>query len=344
MSLFLSIVATLILVLQFVVMHTKGVWNKRILRAIIMIFGITAVWGTFAAKSVEINSLGDSLFTSRANYEDLKNDHNDLIELTKESIAIGRDIQNRLDSVSTSLDTARLNIDYPLGYAIAYNTCTNITVPYKNNRLFDLEIYWQSMAVKELGNNGIEFKLPEISEKCKNPPISSPWLVGQKIIGPYGGYSALGIFVNTEILEINSDGIIWLVGFKPDPAVLAIRSLEISDSLINVIHEYYNKFEYEKIWNLTDLEFKSSGNEQTFIDFSNKTREQLGDYLGLIKGLPYRNVKFDTIPVIVNIGILDQYENGVRKEFFTFHVIDEIALLHGWHLLEGESDTLQIKR
>jgi hypothetical protein len=130
-------------------------------------------------------------------------------------------VKERLEAIEKAIkaQNPRFNEDallkkYPLGYVIFDVDRTNQVTPYKAKDILEkYEVDWGSVGI-QAGGGRVTLRLPSLKAKDGTVAFTNAMTGGPLRVGNLGGASANGLTAWGEILAINNNDIVFLVGFE----------------------------------------------------------------------------------------------------------------------------------
>jgi hypothetical protein len=187
-------------------------------------------------SNVTINVRND--LTCEKNVDQYKNQVAEFIEKQTKDAKDKADLQAALikanalllqfTEAKNKLDPKALLARYPLGYVVFGLDSRNDVFPYQSQTLLEkYDVDWTGVGIvkpqcpipgipdaMECGPNQISLRLPNIGIKGGPMVLTNITTGGTRRVGPLGGAVVNDLEMNSYILDIRAEGIVFLIGFN----------------------------------------------------------------------------------------------------------------------------------
>jgi hypothetical protein len=115
----------------------------------------------------------------------------------------------------------KLLLKYPLGYVIFYATYSESVFPYETRgEMKGWQIDWTVFSCHETDDH-LDIRPPDVSVNGQHSGfvlLNNAWNIPKRVGAVVGFESMNGVAMAGEVLKINSDGVVFLIGFRRDAA------------------------------------------------------------------------------------------------------------------------------
>jgi hypothetical protein len=144
-------------------------------------------------------------------------------------VVINPDIRRQLDEIQKVLEIQASNLTpqkllskYPLGYVVFELDYENQVILYDSKTVLDkYDLDWTVVRFTKNTPTEVELRLPDARLKNGGTALTNIVAGGSKKVGNLGGFGNGDLTVRGEILAIQQNGIVFLVGFDRAPQLPA---------------------------------------------------------------------------------------------------------------------------
>lgn len=166
-----------------------------------------------------------------------------------------------------------------------------------------------------------------------------------KKVGKLSGAFLGDLTVLGEILEINQNGIVFLVGFQKNSFPdfdRSDRAKKITEKAIVDFHTLFNIGNKDEIWNEANPKFREIVEKEMFNQHLDNVKAGLGNFKSVTKNIQMRTIAKGDVTT-VDIKQRSMFEKMEIDEGFTFAIQGDKASLIGWRPFPPEKEEQKAK-